>query len=430
MRRLGNKVTARDLAASRGRAGHAGDAAVARATPPKSARLAAEVGYPVMLKASWGGGGRGMRVVESDARSWPSWSAAARREAQGRVRQRRGVPREARAARASRRSADPRRSRTATWCTSSSATARCSGATRRSSSARRRCSLGATSAASCASRPAHRPRGALPERRHRGVPAGCRHAAQFYFIEVNPRIQVEHTVTEAVTGIDIVKAQIRIAEGATIGTPESGVPRRRTSGSPGTRMQCRVTTEDPENNFIPDYGRITAYRSPGGLRHPARCRHGLHRRDHHALLRFAAGEGDGLGADARGNHRAHASRAVGIPRARRRDQPALPRPGDHAPAVRAAATTRPSSSTRRRSCSVSRASAIARRACCSFIGDVIVNGNPGGEGPRAPAAQRRRRASRACLWIAPPRRHASRSSTSSAPRSFAQWMLEQQPRCC
>ncbi len=88
---------------------------------------------------------------------------------------------------------------------------------------------------------------------------------QFYFIEVNPRIQVEHTVTECVTGIDLVKAQIRIADGAKIGTPESGVPPQSEIRVSAHALQCRVTTEDPENNFIPDYGRITAYRSPAGF---------------------------------------------------------------------------------------------------------------------------------------------------------------------
>ncbi len=86
----------------------------------------------------------------------------------------------------------------------------------------------------------------------------------FYFIEVNPRIQVEHTVTEEVTGIDIVKAQIRIAEGehlaAATGKANQGEIRLR-----GHAMQCRVTTEDPQNNFIPDYGRLTAYRSATGM---------------------------------------------------------------------------------------------------------------------------------------------------------------------
>ena len=87
----------------------------------------------------------------------------------------------------------------------------------------------------------------------------------FYFIEVNPRIQVEHTVTEQVTGIDIVKAQIHILEGAAIGTPASGVPAQSDIRLNGHALQCRITTEDPEQNFIPDYGRITAYRGATGF---------------------------------------------------------------------------------------------------------------------------------------------------------------------
>jgi pyruvate carboxylase len=88
----------------------------------------------------------------------------------------------------------------------------------------------------------------------------------FYFIEVNPRVQVEHTVTEEVTGIDIVKAQIRIAEGARIGdVADSGVPAQHAISLDGHAVQCRITTEDPLNSFIPDYGRITAYRGATGF---------------------------------------------------------------------------------------------------------------------------------------------------------------------
>ncbi len=87
---------------------------------------------------------------------------------------------------------------------------------------------------------------------------------EFYFIEVNPRIQVEHTVTEEVTGIDIVKAQIRIAEGATL-SEATGTPSQGDVTLTGHALQCRVTTEDPQNNFIPDYGRLTAYRSATGM---------------------------------------------------------------------------------------------------------------------------------------------------------------------
>jgi pyruvate carboxylase len=85
----------------------------------------------------------------------------------------------------------------------------------------------------------------------------------FYFIEVNPRVQVEHTVTEQVTGIDIVQAQIKIAEGKSI-AEATGVASQAEVRLYGHALQCRVTTEDPQNNFIPDYGRITAYRSATG----------------------------------------------------------------------------------------------------------------------------------------------------------------------
>ncbi|HEU0222240.1 MAG TPA: pyruvate carboxylase, partial [Paracoccaceae bacterium] len=86
----------------------------------------------------------------------------------------------------------------------------------------------------------------------------------FYFIEVNPRIQVEHTVTEEVTGIDIVRAQILIAEGRTL-AEATGIARQEDIALRGHAIQCRVTTEDPLNNFIPDYGRITAYRGATGF---------------------------------------------------------------------------------------------------------------------------------------------------------------------
>ena len=87
---------------------------------------------------------------------------------------------------------------------------------------------------------------------------------KFYFIEVNPRVQVEHTVTEEVTGIDIVQAQIRIAEGKTL-AEATGAPSQADITLSGHALQCRVTTEDPQNNFIPDYGRLTAYRSATGM---------------------------------------------------------------------------------------------------------------------------------------------------------------------
>ena len=87
---------------------------------------------------------------------------------------------------------------------------------------------------------------------------------KFFFIEVNPRVQVEHTVTEEVTGIDIVQAQILIAEGKTI-QEATGKKDQSEIVLTGHALQTRITTEDPQNNFIPDYGRLTAYRSATGM---------------------------------------------------------------------------------------------------------------------------------------------------------------------
>jgi pyruvate carboxylase len=88
---------------------------------------------------------------------------------------------------------------------------------------------------------------------------------EWFFIEMNPRIQVEHTVTEVITGMDLVRSQILIAQGHALHSPEVGIPAQGDIPKNGFAIQCRVTTEDPENKFMPDYGRILAYRSPGGF---------------------------------------------------------------------------------------------------------------------------------------------------------------------
>ncbi len=90
-------------------------------------------------------------------------------------------------------------------------------------------------------------------------------AKKFYFIEVNPRIQVEHTVTEEVTGIDLVRAQILVSMGYKLGDSEYNLPTQKDVSVNGFALQCRVTTEDPTNQFRPDYGRIKHYRSSGGM---------------------------------------------------------------------------------------------------------------------------------------------------------------------
>ena len=90
-------------------------------------------------------------------------------------------------------------------------------------------------------------------------------SGEWFFIEVNPRVQVEHTVTEMITGIDIVRAQIQIAQGMSLHGPEMDLPKQEDVPLHGFAMQCRVTTEDPANHFVPDYGKIQTYRSPAGF---------------------------------------------------------------------------------------------------------------------------------------------------------------------
>ncbi len=87
---------------------------------------------------------------------------------------------------------------------------------------------------------------------------------EWYFIEMNPRIQVEHTVTEAITGLDLVRAQLLVAQGKQLHDPEVGIPLQSQIPKRGFALQCRVTTEDPANNFTPDAGKILDYRYAAG----------------------------------------------------------------------------------------------------------------------------------------------------------------------
>lgn len=88
---------------------------------------------------------------------------------------------------------------------------------------------------------------------------------EFFFIEVNPRVQVEHTITEMITGIDIVKTQLLVAQGIGLFDSEINFPQQQDIQTLGYAIQCRITTEDPLNDFMPDTGRISAYRSSGGF---------------------------------------------------------------------------------------------------------------------------------------------------------------------
>ena len=135
----------------------------------------------------------------------------------------------------------------------------------------------------------------------------------FHFIEVNPRIQVEHTVTEQVTGIDLVRAQIRIAEGGAIGDgPDDACPPQDDIAPRGHAVQCRITTEDPLDRFIPTTAASLPTGPPPASAFASMAAR-LHGRGHHPPLRFAAGEGHRLGAVAGGRDRPHAACAAGVP---------------------------------------------------------------------------------------------------------------------
>ena len=155
---------------------------------------------------------------------------------------------------------------TATWCTCSSATARCSGATRRWSSAPRRVFLSEAAArASCARRRCDRARGRLPQRRHGRVPAGCRHRQVLLHRGQSAHPGRAHGDRDASPASTSSRRRSASPTARASATPDSGVPAQADIRLSGHALQCRITTEDPENNFIPDYGRITAYRSPAGF---------------------------------------------------------------------------------------------------------------------------------------------------------------------
>ncbi|TWG98929.1 pyruvate carboxylase [Mesorhizobium sp. J18] len=262
MRRLGNKVAARNLAIEVG-------VPVVPATEPLPddmeavKKMAAGIGYPVMLKASWGGGGRGMRVIRSEADLAREVNEA-RREAKAAF-GKDEVYLEKLVERA--RHVEVQVLGDTHGNVVHLFERDCS-IQRRNQKVVERAPAPYLDAAKREELSGH----ALKIARATNyVGAGTveflmdADTGEFYFIEVNPRIQVEHTVTEEVTGVDIVKAQIHILEGAAIGTPESGVPAQVDIRLNGHALQCRITTEDPEQNFIPDYGRITAYRGATGF---------------------------------------------------------------------------------------------------------------------------------------------------------------------
>jgi pyruvate carboxylase len=268
MRTLGNKVDARNLAASCG-------APVMPASKPlpdnpdQIKAAVAAVGYPVMLKASWGGGGRGMRVIECEADLIDSVMIG-RREARAAFgKDEVYVEKLIRNARHVEVQILGDQHGTLVHLFE-----------RDCSIQRRNQKLVERAPAPYLDDPARQKLYDAALRIGRAtnyVGAGTveflfdTNTGGFYFIEVNPRIQVEHTVTEVVTGLDIVKAQIKILEGGRIGTRaanghwQTGIPGQDAIQINGHAIQCRITTENPENSFIPDFGRISAYRGAMGF---------------------------------------------------------------------------------------------------------------------------------------------------------------------
>ena len=262
MRGLGNKVAARALAVAAGVPVVPATGALSK-EPAEAARAAAEVGFPLMLKASFGGGGRGMRVVR-DATQFASLLEGARQEAlssfgNDEIYAERYVA----------------RARHVEVQILGDGHGTIVHLGERDCTVQRRHQKVVEEA----------PARALASELRDGMLASALAIARaatydnagtveylvdldanaYYFIEVNPRIQVEHTVTELVTGIDLVKAQIRIAAGAAIGTSDCGVPPQAEIVVRGHAMQCRITTEDSANDFTPTYGQITAYRPATGF---------------------------------------------------------------------------------------------------------------------------------------------------------------------
>ena len=260
MRELGNKVAARALAERVGVPVVPATGALPRDID-ECRRQAAAIGYPLMLKASWGGGGRGMRAINNESELAPAIEVARREAAAAfgndEVYLEKMVV----------------RARHVEVQVLGDTHGNLVHLFERDCSVQRRNQKVVERAPAPYLNPDQREalcQSALKLARgvdytHAGTVEFLMDAdtGNFYFIEVNPRIQVEHTVTEEVTGIDIVKAQIRVSEGGRIGE-DVYLPAQPDIRLLGHALQCRVTTEDPEKNFTPDYGKITAYRSASG----------------------------------------------------------------------------------------------------------------------------------------------------------------------
>ncbi len=258
---LGDKTASRRLAQEIGVPVLPGSSSVT--TLEEALEAAGELGYPVMLKAAHGGGGRGMRVIESEEQLRQLFDQA-QREAQsafgsGELFVEKYI----------------RRARHMEVQLLGDKHGNLVHLHERDCSVQRRNQKVVEIAPAPVLDDEVRQQlfnHALALGRHVGYEAAGTvefllddETGQVYFIEVNPRIQVEHTVTEEVTGVDIVAAQILVAQGVPLSDPELDLGSQDRVSVRGFAIQCRVTTEDPANNFMPDYGRISHYRSASGM---------------------------------------------------------------------------------------------------------------------------------------------------------------------
>jgi pyruvate carboxylase len=259
---LGDKTAARNLAASAGVPVLPGTHEAIKSAA-EAHKIAAEIGYPIIVKAAMGGGGRGMRVVldpaQLDSRLEEAQSEARSAFGDASVFLEKFLPRarhiEVQIL------ADQHGNLLHLWERDCSVQRRHQKVVEVAPAANLPASV-RTELCEAALRIARK-----ANYRNAGTVEFLYDvdASKWYFIEVNPRIQVEHTVTEMVTGIDLVQAQIRIAQGCKLHEAPLSLPHQENVPLYGSALQCRVTTEDPEKNFAPDYGKISTYRSPAGF---------------------------------------------------------------------------------------------------------------------------------------------------------------------
>jgi pyruvate carboxylase len=420
LQRLGDKVAAREIAVRAGVPVLPGTSEAVQSLA-QAKQLAAEMGYPVMLKAAKGGGGRGMRMVDSEAALATALETAQRESLNAFGSDEVFIEKLVRSAR------------------HLEVQILGDGHGNLIHLFERDCSVQRRHQKVVELAPAPNLDRRIAAELHEaalsiGREVGYRAAGtveflldtdtgKFYFIEVNPRIQVEHTVTEEVTGIDLVRAQILVCMGHRLGDADVGLPAQSEVKLTGFAMQCRVTTEDPASQFRPDYGRITHYRSAGGMgiRLDAGSAYSgaVVNPFYDSMLVKVTARGRDLQDSAKRMERAlQEFRIRGV----KTNIPFLIRLVTNARFLRGEATTRMIDTTqelfelpRRRD----RATRVL-----SYLAETLVNGNPLVKG--MPVAKRREPAPLPAIKLGQPLPKGTRDRLKElGPEKFAKWVLEQ-----